>query len=107
MRRMRYLHTDKTLLVFFKRIIIFNPLKLTHMNNLKLISARINPETLKKLDDFCGSNRYYNRNAVINGILTAVMSCADNHSIRQMNDFNPKWYDGTPIQFESKWKGRK
>lgn len=77
------------------------------MNNLKLISARINPETLEKLDAFCGSNRYYNRNAVINGILTAVMSCADNRSIEKMVHFNPKWYDGTPIQFESKWKENK
>lgn len=77
------------------------------MNNLKLISARINPETLEKLDAFCGSNRYNNRNAVINGILTAVMSCADNRSISEMSHFNPKWYDGTPIQFESKWKENK
>lgn len=77
------------------------------MGNLKLISARINPETLEKLDDFCKSERFYRRNTVINGILAAVMSCADEHSIRQMMRFNPKWYDGTPIQFESKWKERK
>lgn len=75
------------------------------MKNLKLISARINSETLEKLDAFCGSRQYYNRNAVINGILSAVMSCADNRSISEMTGFNPKWYDGTPIQFESKWKG--
>lgn len=77
------------------------------MENLKLISARINPETLERLKVFCGTNRFYNRNAVINGILTAVMSCADEHSIRQMTRFYPKWSDGTPIQFESKWKERK
>lgn len=44
---------------------------------------------------------------MINGILTAVMSCADNRSISEMSHFNPKWYDGTPIQFESKWKENK
>lgn len=74
------------------------------MENLKLISARINPETLKKLDAFCELYEYYNRNAVINGILTAVMSCTDNRSIREMLKFYPKLYDGTPIQFESKLK---
>ena len=44
---------------------------------------------------------------MINGILTAVMSCADNRSISEMSHFNPKWHDGTPIQFESKWKEKK
>lgn len=44
---------------------------------------------------------------MINGILTAVMSCADKHSINEMSHFNPLWYDGTPIQFESKWKEKK
>lgn len=74
------------------------------MENLKLISARINPETLKKIDGFCGSNRYYNRNAVINGTLTAVINNADGHAIRQTMQYDPKFYDGTPITFDSEWK---
>lgn len=76
------------------------------MENLKLISARINPETLEKLDTFVGSNRFYNRNAVINGILTAVVHNIDRHSIEQMVRYNPKFYDGSWIEFESTWKER-
>ena len=74
------------------------------MNNLKLISARINPETLERLDEFCGNERYISRNAVINGILTAVMNCADEKSINNMSHFHPRWQKGTLIQFDTKYK---
>lgn len=77
------------------------------MENLKLISVRINHETLKSLDEFSEKSRFYNRSALINGILNAVMNCADAKSIAEMCRFNAKWHDGTTIQFESKWKERK
>lgn len=43
------------------------------MENLKLISCRIDPETMKLIDTFVSRHGYWKRNAVINGILTAVV----------------------------------
>ena len=45
--------------------------------NLKLLSVRIDPETIEKIDAFTNKHYYWKRNTVINRILTAVM-----------NDFN-------------------
>lgn len=41
--------------------------------NLKLISVRVDPDTLEKIDDFLKKHEYWTRNAVINQILTTVM----------------------------------
>ena len=40
--------------------------------NLKLMSVRLDPETVKKIDEFCAKHQYWKRNAVINGVLVAV-----------------------------------
>lgn len=42
--------------------------------NLKLISVRIDPETLAKIDEFTSKHYYWKRNAVINAILKTVMN---------------------------------
>lgn len=42
------------------------------MENLKLISCRIDPETLKHIDTWVRQYRYWKRNTVINRVLTAV-----------------------------------
>lgn len=42
--------------------------------NLKLISVRIDPDTLEKIEKFVSKHECYNRNLVINVILTAVMN---------------------------------
>lgn len=77
------------------------------MENLKLISARINPETLEKLNAIAGSNRFFNRNAVINGILTAVINNTDRHSIEEMVIYDPRIFVGSKIEFEHTWKEKK
>lgn len=77
------------------------------MENLKLISARINPETLEKISAIAGSNRFYNRNAIINGILTAVINNTDRHSIAEIVRYDPRFYDGSKIEFEHTWKEKK
>lgn len=41
--------------------------------NLKLVSVRIDPETLKRLDEFVERHVYWKRNQVINHILWAVV----------------------------------
>lgn len=42
--------------------------------NLKPISARLNPETINAIDQFVQRHRYWKRNAIINQILTTVFS---------------------------------
>lgn len=41
-------------------------------NNLKLLSVRIEPETLEKIEAFTKSHTYWNRNSVINSLLTTL-----------------------------------
>lgn len=54
------------------------------MENLKLISARIDTETLKRIDEWLLGHRYWKRNAVINGILTAVVDSMSSKEIYDM-----------------------
>lgn len=42
--------------------------------NLKLLSVRIDPDTVEKIDRFIVNRRYWKRNTVVNAILTAVMN---------------------------------
>ena len=58
------------------------------MENLKLISVRIDPETLRKIDDFCKRHYYWKRNTVINGLLTAVVDAMDNDTLYEMVRYN-------------------
>ena len=60
--------------------------------NLKLLSVRIEPDTVEKIDQFVRNRRYWKRNTVVNAILTAVM-----------NDFNENAvYDMVRRSFHSK-----
>lgn len=43
-------------------------------NNLQLISVRLDPYTIAKIEDFAKSGRYWKRNTIINAILTTVMN---------------------------------
>lgn len=43
-------------------------------NNLQLISVRIEPDTIKKIEEFAKTRRYWKRNTIINAILTNVMN---------------------------------
>lgn len=54
---------------------------ITNMNNLKLVSVRVDPTTLQKIDALASSTRYWKRNTIINGILTAVLDCANSCDI--------------------------
>lgn len=54
------------------------------MENLKLISCRIDPETLKRINAWLLEHRYWKRNAVINGILTAVVDSMSSNEIYNM-----------------------
>ena len=41
--------------------------------NLKLVSVRIDPDTIEKIDEFVKQHYYWKRNGVINAILWAAM----------------------------------
>lgn len=58
------------------------------MENLKLISVRIDPETLRKIDNFCKQHYYWKRNTVINGLLTAVVDAMDKGTLYDMVRYN-------------------
>ena len=51
---------------------------------LKLISARVDKETLAKIDAFVARHTYWKRNTVINTILWAVMNDFDERDIYDM-----------------------
>ena len=51
---------------------------------LKLISARLDKETLAKIDAFVRKHTYWKRNTVINMILWAVMNDFDERDIYDM-----------------------
>lgn len=65
--------------------------KKTNMKeNLKLVSARIEPRTLENIEKFSKSHIYWKRNAVINGILTAVFDHFEDGDIYDMvRSWNP------------------
>lgn len=54
------------------------------MENKKLISARLTPQTLAKIDDFVKNRYYWKRNTVISNVLDAVFECFDEKAIYDM-----------------------
>lgn len=59
--------------------------------NLVLVSCRIDPETLEKIEKQVKRHYYWKRNTIINGILTAVM---DNFTDQQVYDMIRYWRKG-------------
>lgn len=74
------------------------------MVNKSIISVRLDPDTLAKLDKLAQESRYYTRSSIINGILSAVVNCADQHSLNRMMSFSARWDQGTPIKFDYGYK---
>lgn len=64
------------------------------MENLKLISVKIDPKTLEKIDTIHKTHPYWKRNAIINGLLTAVVDAMDSGAIYDMvrytRNYHPK-----------------
>lgn len=60
-------------------------------DNLVLVSCRIDPETLKKIERQTEKHYYWKRNTIINGILTAVV---DNFTDQQVYDMVRYWRKG-------------
>lgn len=62
------------------------------MENKKLISARLTPQTLAKIDDFVKNRYYYKRNTVISNILDTVFECFDEKAIYDMVRYDRKYH---------------
>lgn len=63
------------------------------MEKLKQISVKIDTVTLQKIDDICKKHYYWTRNAVINGILGAVVDGMDDDTIYEMVRYSRLFYD--------------
>lgn len=61
------------------------------MENKKLISARLDPQTLEKIAKFQSRHTYWKRNTIISNILDAVFENFDEHDIYDMVRFNRGW----------------
>lgn len=62
--------------------------------NLKLVSARLDPDALDKIEKFLVHHPYWTKNGVINGIITAVMTKFDERDIYDMVRTNPFQKEG-------------
>lgn len=61
------------------------------MAKSQLISVRIEPEVMRRLEEYVGKQRYMTRSFVINRILNAVLNCAEPGTIYNMiNTFHPR-----------------
>lgn len=58
--------------------------------NLKPVSTRLDPETLKAIDLFVANRRYWKRNTVINQVLTAVFTKFEESDIYDMVRYFPQ-----------------
>lgn len=70
--------------------------------NLKPVSTRLDPETLKAIDRFVVNRRYWKRNTVINQILTAVFTKFEESDIYDMVRYFPQ--EGVEVECKFKIK---
>lgn len=54
------------------------------MENLKLISVRLQPSILKSLDEIAARHDYYSRSAIMNNLLNAVLTCTNDDVLWRM-----------------------
>lgn len=67
------------------------------MENKTLISVRLQPSLLAKIDEITAKAGYLNRSYVISHLLTAFFECSVNDSLwRVLNSFDP-YDDGIEI----------
>lgn len=57
---------------------------MNYMENKKLLSARLDPQTLAKIEAFTKRHYYWKRNTVISNVLDAVFDCFDDRAIYDM-----------------------
>ena len=70
------------------------------MENLKQLSVKIDPETLEKIDAIASRGRYWKRNTIINGILTALLIEANERDIYKLIRYWKHGHTGLKITIE-------
>lgn len=70
------------------------------MENLKLISVRIEPEILKKIDELAAKQSYRTRSNIIQAILKNVIECADSGALWRIIDTLYAYDKGYKIEFK-------
>ena len=60
-------------------------------DNLQLISVRIDPDTLQKIDELTKRHRYWKRNTIINAILTSVMNAFSESDIYNLIRYHSRY----------------
>ena len=58
-------------------------------DNLRLVSVRIAPDTLAKIDKFIANHYYWKRNTVINGLLTSLVHVCTEGQLYELARYNP------------------
>lgn len=72
------------------------------MENKKLISIRLDPDVIKKIDYMTGSYRYRTRSSIINQLLSVVLKCSTGGTLDKMlSEFRPD-EKGFSCKFEQK-----
>jgi len=69
------------------------------MENLKLISVRLEPEVLKKIDDLAAKSSYRTRSNIIQAILKNVIECADSGALWRIIDTLFAYDKGYKVEF--------
>lgn len=70
------------------------------MEAKKLISVRIDQETLDLIDKFLKHRSYYTRSAVMANLLYAVMKCSDDETLWSMVTTSFPYEKGCTVRFE-------
>lgn len=70
-------------------------------DNLKLVSCRIDPTTLKRIDAFIGKHYYWKRNSVINAVLTNVFALMSDKDVCDLVRHYSREGEGITIQWNT------
>lgn len=68
--------------------------------NLKAVSTRLDPETLRKIDQFVVKRKYWKRNTVINNVLTAIFENFQEGDIYDMVRWWKRGHNEVKAEFE-------
>ena len=71
------------------------------MANLKLISVRLENETIEALDRLAEKTEYRNRSQIMQNILRNVLTCADTNNLWQIIDTRFAYEKGYTVDFHA------
>lgn len=71
------------------------------MANLRLISVRLENETIEALDRLAEKTEYRNRSQIMQNILRNVLTCADPNSLWQIIDTRFAYEKGYNVNFHA------